>query len=520
MGDLPGITTRLEYIASLGVDAIWISPFAKSPMKDFGYDISDYREVDPVFGTLADFDALVSRAHALGLRVLMDQVLGHTSSQHAWFVESRTSRSNPRADWYVWADPKPDGTPPNNWLSVFGGSAWQWEARRRQYYLHNFLASQPDLNLHHPAVRAQLLEDVEFWLRRGVDGFRFDSVNFYFHDATLRDNPPWGGAERSDNSTPQSNPYGWQRHLHDKTQPENLAFLRQLRSLLDRYGATTSVGEIGDDDPLAVMAAYTGQGDKLHMAYTFNLLRDDLDVQHIRTVVEDMQARIGDGWPCWCIGNHDAPRVMSRVAGTNAPPAMAALLLALLVSLRGTACVYQGEELGLTEADIPFERLQDPYGIEFWPEFKGRDGCRTPMPWQADAVQAGFSTVEPWLPLYAPHRTCAVDRQETHRQSTLQAVRRFFAWRRSQSLLQRGDLQFLPAPAHCIAFLRRPPAADTTPPLFAAFNLGPVAARFVPAVDGTLHALAGHGFAGTVEAGTVALPAGGAVFAQLRPAAG
>src|SRR5574341_185768 len=231
VGDLPGIIDKLPYVASLGVDAIWISPYFKSPMRDFGYDISDYRDVDPLFGTLADFDRMVARAHELGLKVVIDQVLSHTSDEHAWFKESRTSRDNPKADWYVWADPKPDGTPPNNWLSVFGGSAWQWDSRRRQFYMHNFLSSQPDLNFHNPEVQEQVLADIRFWLERGVDGFRFDACIFHFHDKLLRDNPP--AVNRDTKTVSATNPYGMQRHLYDKTQPENLPYLERIRALLD-----------------------------------------------------------------------------------------------------------------------------------------------------------------------------------------------------------------------------------------------------------------------------------------------
>ena len=274
IGDLPGITQRLDHIAALGADGIWLSPFFKSPMKDFGYDVSDYCDVDPMFGTLNDFKALVARAHALGLKVMIDQVLSHCSDQHPWFVESRASRDNPKADWFVWADAKADGTPPNNWLSIFGGSAWQWDTRRCQYYLHNFLTSQPDLNFHNPAVQDALLDTVKFWLDLGVDGYRLDTANFYFHDAQLRDNPGEGAPDPSkpDPAVNPYNPYAWQRHLYDKSRPENLPFLQRLRALLDQYPDTTMVGEIGDDDGLARVAEYTAGGDKLHMAYCFDLL--------------------------------------------------------------------------------------------------------------------------------------------------------------------------------------------------------------------------------------------------------
>lgn len=508
VGDLRGITSKLDYVAGLGVDAIWISPFFKSPMKDFGYDISDFRAVDPIFGTIEDFDRLLARAHELGLRVLIDQVLSHTSDEHGWFKESRSSRDNPKADWYVWADPKADGTPPNNWLSVFGGSAWQWDARRRQYYLHNFLSSQPDLNLHHPQVQEQLLSDVRFWLDRGVDGFRFDAVNFYFHDKSLKDNPPWGDQIRTDHSTPDSNPYAWQRHQHDKTQPENIDFLKRLRALLNAYGATTSVGEIGDDDALGVMADYTRDGDKLHMAYTFNLLRDDLNANHIRHVVEDLHKGIGNGWPCWSIGNHDAPRVITRVGGPDAPSELATVLLALLVCLKGSSCVYQGEELGLTEAEVPFESLQDPYGIAFWPEFKGRDGCRTPMPWDHASPFAGFSSSTPWLPISPTHLSRAVSKQHADAKSSLNSVRKFLAWRRTQLALSKGELKFFDAPHQCLLLTR----TFNNQCVIAAFNISSSSALVDVSSFGSIAPLHGHGLPGRLIGSRIELPAYGAFF--------
>ncbi len=307
IGDLKGVTQRLPHIASLGVDAIWLSPFFTSPQADMGYDVSDYCDVDPMFGTLADFDAMMAEAHRLGLKVIIDQVISHTADKHPWFVESRTSRNNDKADWYVWADPKKDGTAPNNWLSIFGGPAWEWDGVRKQYYMHNFLTSQPDLNFHNPKVQDALLETVRFWLERGVDGFRLDTVNFYFHDEELRDNPaltPDPDATGLD--APDVNPYGMQNHLYDKTQPENIGFLQRFRSLLDEYGDRTSVGEVGDGArSLKTVAAYTSGGDKLHMCYTFDLLGPDFTASHIRKCVTAFQAAVTDGWVCWAFSNHD-----------------------------------------------------------------------------------------------------------------------------------------------------------------------------------------------------------------------
>jgi alpha-glucosidase len=519
VGDLPGITEKLDYIASLGVDIVWLSPFFKSPMKDFGYDISDYCDVDPLFGTLADFDRLVAKAHSLGLRIMIDQVMSHTSDAHPWFVESRASRDNPKADWYVWADPRPDGNPPNNWLSVFGGPAWQWDTRRKQYYMHNFLTSQPDLNFHNPQVQQAQLDGLSFWLERGVDGVRLDACNFHFHDRQLRSNPP---ATKADNMMATSvNPYGMQAHLYDKTQPENLAFLARIRALLDEYGAV-SIGEVGADDALAVMADYTSGGDKLHMAYSFNLLTPDFSAAHIRTQVEDFEARVQGGWASWPVGNHDSVRVMTRwgdgQSGQSATPALSKMVLAMQLSLKGTPCLYQGDELALPEADVPYELLQDPYGIAFWPEFKGRDGCRTPMPW-TPSPNAGFTSGTPWLPVAAPHIAAAVSLQEQDPDSPLEFARRFIAWRRRQPQLTRGDIAFFDAPEPVLALRRSLRSdADGAPDILAAFNLSNQAVSFdwpeaLDAAD-----VKGHGLPGSRAGARVALPPYGAWFGAAQAA--
>ncbi len=441
IGDLPGITQRLDHIASLGVDAVWISPFYTSPMDDFGYDVSNYRDVDPIFGTLADFDALLEEAHARGLRVMIDLVLSHTSDRHPWFTESRAGRENPKSDWYVWADAKPDGTPPNNWLSIFGGPAWEWDTRRSQYYLHNFLKSQPDLNFHNRDVQDALLDVTRFWLERGVDGFRLDTVNFYFHDAELRDNPPWTRNEDFAGIDRRVNPYGSQDHLYDKTRPENLDFLARFRQLLDEYPGTTAVGEIGADrDEEGTMAAYTEADKRIHMAYNFRLLGPHSQAEDIAGIVQGIDRAIGSGWPCWSLSNHDVTRVPTRWAPQADPSAFQPVASAMLLSLRGTICLYQGEELGLPEADVPFEALQDPQGKTFWPEDKGRDGCRTPMPWTDSEAHAGFSTVDGWLPMPSDHAQRAVSAQENDEAAPLNRLRRFLAWRSEQPALVKGDL--------------------------------------------------------------------------------
>lgn len=512
-GDLPGIISKLDYLAELGIDALWISPFFKSPMKDFGYDVSDYRQVDPLFGTLDDFDRLLEQAHRRGIRIMIDQVLSHTSDEHAWFQASRQDRDNGKADWYVWADPKPDGTPPNNWLAMFGGSAWQWEPRRGQYYLHNFLASQPDLNYHCPAVVEQMLEEVEFWLKRGVDGLRLDAINFCFHDPLLRDNPPKPVECRKGRGFATDNPYAWQFHVYDNTRPENLAFLEALRRLADRYPGAVMLGEVSSEDSLATTAEYTGGSGRLHMAYNFELLVDAFSTTHVRSVIESFRNQSADAWPCWALGNHDIARVVSRWRGTGPTNAWARLLNAFLFSLRGSACSYQGEELGLEEAELPRDDLRDPYGIAFWPAFKGRDGCRTPMPWTGNGPACGFSSAKPWLPIPAQHRASAVSRQVGDRDSVLNAYRTYLRWRREHPALRDGDIRFMNSPPDTLCFVRE--HADES--LLACFNFSPGTCTVSLSGLGRVEELRGHGFDGcTLSPGQVGIPALGAFFGYVK----
>ena len=454
IGDLPGIIAKLDYIASLGVDAIWISPFFKSPMKDFGYDISDYRDIDPLFGNLADFDELVVKAHALDIKIMIDQVLSHTSDQHQWFIDSKENKTNDKADWYVWADAKEDGTAPNNWLSIFGGIGWTWEPRRQQYFLHNFLSSQPDLNFHNPDVCQAVLDNVEFWLKRGVDGFRLDAINFCFHDAQLRDNPAKPKELRQSIGFDEKNPYAYQYHYYNNTQDENLDFIESIRSLLDKYPGTVALGEISSEDSLKTMAQYTQGDSRLHMGYSFDLLTDNFTASYIKQVVQSLEASVSDGWPCWSISNHDVERVVSRWGGYKSDD-FAKMLFAMISSLRGSVCSYQGEELGLTEVDIAYEDIKDPYGITFWPQFKGRDGCRTPHPWQQAQINAGFSDAKPWLPMATEHVNKAVDVQDKDINSVLNSYRHFNQWRKKQPALLYGDIQLLDTSEPILAFVRK-----------------------------------------------------------------
>jgi len=465
-GDLRGVTQRIGHIASLGVDAIWISPFFKSPMADMGYDVSDYCAVDPMFGTMEDFDALLAEVHRHGLKLIIDQVLSHSSDRHPWFVESRRDRTNPRADWYVWADARPDGTAPTNWLSVFGGPAWEWDATRRQYYMHNFLASQPDLNFHNPDVQDALLAAVRFWLDRGVDGFRLDTVNYYVHDRWLRDNPPLASSMAGTNT--ENTTYLFQEHLFDKTQPETLDFLKRFRALLDEYDARASVGEVGDETrSLRTVAAYTERGERLQMCYTFDLLGPDFSADHVRKCVGEFWSAVSDGWVCWAFSNHDVMRHVSRWTKPGQDPdAVAKFAIELLACLRGSICLYQGEELGLPEADLRFEDLRDPHGIRFWPGYKGRDGARTPMVWERAAANGGFSSGKPWLPVPEGHRSRAVDVQNADPNSVLARYREVMGIRRQSPALKAGSMRFLEGSETILTFTRQ--SGDTT--LLCVFN--------------------------------------------------
>ncbi|MCX2724065.1 alpha-glucosidase [Roseibium salinum] len=511
IGDLNGVCERMDYISSLGVDAIWLSPFFTSPMDDFGYDVSDYEDVDPMFGTLADFDRMIAAAHERGLKVMIDLVISHTSDQHPWFKESRSSKNNDKADWYVWADARADGTPPTNWLSLFGGSAWEWDSSRCQYYMHNFLASQPDLNFHNWEVQDAVLSAARFWLERGVDGFRLDTVNFYFHDARLRDNPPLSTTEVPTTVDP-TNPYAYQDHLYDKTQPENLVFLERLRALLDQYPGTTSVGEIGaDGQAVELTASYTEADKRIHMAYSFELLTPQCSAGYIRGCVQNMNGGIGSGWASWALSNHDVPRVASRWGEGLDIARFAPLETALCACLRGTPCLYQGEELGLRQADVPFEKLQDPYGIRFWPKYKGRDGCRTPIPWAKDQPNGGFSDAEPWLPVAPEHLEQAVDEQEKDEASVLNRNRAFYAWRQGQNALKKGDMTFLDSPGETLVFTR----SFDGETVLCAFNLGDAQETFT-LEELTLENLNAPGFTGTVGGNSITLDGLDALFARVK----
>ena len=470
IGDLKGITARLDYVASLGVDAIWLSPFFTSPMRDFGYDVADFCAVDPVFGTLPDLDGLVARAHTLGLKVIIDQVYSHSSDQHAWFQESRSNRSNARADWYVWADAKPDGSPPNNWQSVFGGPAWTWNAPRGQYYLHNFLPEQPDLNVHNPAVQDALLDVARFWLDRGVDGFRIDAINFAMHDPRLRDNPPAPPGGKRTRS------FDFQLHIHNQSHPDIVKFLERLRGVTDRYHDRFTLAEVGGDHALGEMQAFTQGQKRLNSAYGFDFLyAGELTPQLVAGTMNDWPESAG--WPTWAFENHDAPRAVSRWADDRHRGALVRAKMLLLCALRGSIIIYQGEELGLPQVDVPFDQLQDPEAIANWPHTLSRDGARTPMPWSADAPNLGFSSGgTPWLPLGEAHRALAVDAQERSRDSDLAFTRQCISLRRTHQALRVGRLELAEAGPQKLVFDRD----DGNQKLRCTFNLSGSQAPFRP----------------------------------------
>ncbi|WP_267380917.1 MULTISPECIES: alpha-glucosidase [unclassified Sphingomonas] len=474
VGDLVGITRHLDYVAALGVDGIWLSPFFTSPMADFGYDVADYEDVDPIFGTLADFDALIARAHALGLKVVIDQVYAHTSDQHGWFAESRADRTNPRADWYVWADPKPEGSPPNNWQSVFGGAAWTWDARRRQYYMHNFLKEQPQLNVHLEAVQSALCDTARFWLDRGVDGFRLDAINFAMHDPALTDNPP-----APDDGTPRTRPFDFQLHVHNQGHADIPRFLERLRAVLDTYpGERFTVAEVGGADSDREMKLFTRGDDRLNSAYGFELLYTPaLTPRAVADAIGRWPGHADEGWPSWAFENHDVPRAPTRWSDAADHDAFVRMKMLLLLCLRGNAFLYYGEELGLPQVTIAYEDLQDPEAIANWPLTLSRDGARTPMPWRADERYAGFSTAKPWLPVGHDHPALAVDRQEGDEHSLLHLTRHLLHIRKDSVALTRGELRVVEASDTILAIERTAPGER----LLCVFNMRREPVRWAPA---------------------------------------
>ncbi len=423
-GDLPGITSRLDYLQWLGVDGIWISPIFPSPMADFGYDVSDYTGIDPLFGTLQDFDRLLAEAHRRGLRVLLDYVPNHTSDRHPWFVESRASRHNPRRDWYIWRDAMPDGRVPNNWLSAFGGSAWEWDQATGQYYLHTYLKGQPDLNWRNPKVEAAMLNVLRFWFERGVDGFRIDALRQVGKDAQFRDNPP------NPDWTPDQRPYNSLLPVYSADRPENLEIVGRFREIADSYPDRLLIGELWV--PIERLVAYYGERG-LHLPFNFHLITTPWTARSISALIDRYEAALPQGaWPNWVLGNHDRSRIASRVG-----QAQARVAAMLLLTLRGTPTLYNGDEIGMHDVPIPPESVRDPFERNVPGLGLGRDPERTPMQWDA-GPNAGFSTETPWLPLADDYPRVNVASQRSDPRSMLMLHRSLIELRRTTSALAVG----------------------------------------------------------------------------------
>ncbi|MDM8518913.1 alpha-amylase family glycosyl hydrolase [Anaerolineales bacterium HSG6] len=432
VGDLFGIIQRLDYLKSLNIDAIWISPIFPSPMHDFGYDVADYTDIHPMFGTLADFDKLLAEAHQRDLKILLDLVPNHTSDEHAWFVESRSSRDNPKRDWYIWRDPKPDGSPPNNWLSFFGGPAWTLDQTTGQYYLHQFVTQQPELNYRHHEVLPAMLDCMRFWLDRGVDGFRVDVIWLMIKDEQLRDEPP-----NQSGTSVQMGEYGKLDHIYTKDLPEVHGLIKQMRTLVDEYDDRVMIGEIYE--PFEVLVQYYGkQADECHLPFNFHLIISEWDAVAVRQRVEEYEAHLPEGaWPNWVLGNHDQHRVATRTGYEQARMANM-----LLLTLRGTPTCYYGDELGMEDGYIPPEFIQDPPALN-QPELAdviGRDPERTPMQWD-DTTNAGFTVegVTSWLPVTENYKTRNVALQLSDSNSMLSYFQQLTTLRRAEPALNRGD---------------------------------------------------------------------------------
>ena len=457
VGDLEGIRRRLTYLAELGVDAIWLSPIFPSPMADFGYDISDYTGIDPVFGTLDQFDALLEAAHEHGLKLLLDLVPNHTSDRHPWFVESRASRESPKRDWYIWKDSAPDGGPPSNWLSEFGGGAWEYDEQTKQYYCHTFLAAQPDLNWRNPDVRRAIHDVMRFWLKRGVDGFRVDVIWHLIKDEQFRDNPP-----DPDYDPGQQRPKRAFIPLYTADRPEVHDVIREMRQVVDEFPDRLLIGEIYL--PIERLVVYYGHDlSELHLPFNFALLNAPWQAHTIAKLIDEYEQQLPPGgWPNWVLGNHDRPRVASRVGAAQAP--VAAMLL---LTLRGTPTIYYGDEIGMEQVEIADQAARDPVAHNLPGLGLGRDGCRTPMQWDAGRY-AGFSDTEPWLPLETNYKERNVAALQTDQTSIYQLHRRLIALRRQHPALHAGNYRPLPTEGDVLAFVRE--AADER--ILVALNMG------------------------------------------------
>ena len=462
IGDLPGVVARLDYLKWLGADAIWLSPIYPSPMADFGYDVSDYCDIHPLFGTLDDFDILLREAHSRRLKVILDFVPNHTSDQHRWFLESKSSRSNAKRDWYIWRDPAPGGGPPNNWLSNFGGSAWMFDAATGQYYFHAFLKEQPDVNWRNPQLRAAMHAVLRFWLDRGVDGFRVDVIYHILKDDQFRDNP------RNPAYQSGQNPHHEFLATYTADRPEVHDIIAEMRWVLDDYQDKMMVGEVYL--PLERLVSYYGQGGQgVHMPFNFQLITLPWNAKTISSAVLNYEKSLPSyGWPNWVLGNHDNPRVATRAGAAQAP--VAAMLL---LTLRGTPTLYYGDEIGMRDVPIPPDAVQDPFEKNVPGMGLGRDPQRTPMQWN-DGPGAGFTTGRPWLPLAEDFRTVNVAAQNEDPRSLLSLYRQLIQLRRAERALTVGGFEPLDAPPDLIAFVR----SDGDRQFLVVLNLAANAASF------------------------------------------
>jgi alpha-glucosidase len=443
VGDLRGIVQRLDYLRWLGVDAVWISPFYPSPMRDFGYDVTDHQAVDRVYGSLVDFDRLVAEAHARGIRIIVDYIPNHTSDGHPWFAASRAARHNRKRDWYVWRDGAPDGGPPNNWLSAFGGSAWEWDEPTGQYYLHTFLREQPDLNWRNPAVELEMMDVLRFWLGRGADGVRVDAVQVVIKDDHFRDNPPNPHYVEG-----VDDPYDALLRMHSADRPEVHALIARMRELVEGYGDRVLIGEIYNSVD-RLMAYYGDGGRGVHFPYNFQLIKLPWNAREIDAAVRRYEALLPAGaWPNWVLGNHDRHRVASRVG-----PAQARVAAMLLLTLRGTPTVYYGDEIGMHDVDIPPDRVQDPWEKNLPGRGLGRDPERTPMQWSAEPA-AGFTTGEPWLPVADDFASNNVQAQRVDPGSMLALHRALLDLRRREPALHVGGWAPTDAGGDVLAYTR------------------------------------------------------------------
>ncbi len=460
IGDLRGVIEKLDYLAgspdSLGIDAIWLSPVYPSPMFDFGYDISNYEDIDPVFGDLNTFKELLREAHARGIRIIMDLVVNHTSHLHPWFLDSRSSKNSPKRDWYIWKD-SVDGRPPNNWLGTFGGLAWEFDKRTGQYYYHSFLKEQPDLNWRNPEVEEAVFQMIRFWLDLGVDGFRLDVVNLYVKDAFFRNNESY--------FMKGPRPFDKQVHVYDRDRPEMHGILRRLRKLLDSYpDKRMAVGEVMQDFPGNVFlpATYCGRNDELHLAFNFMFLFSSWEAKSFYQIIKDFESALGDdNWPNYTLSNHDFPRHISRYAKKKETLPRAKVAAAMLLTLKGTPFLYYGEEIGMERQKVPRKRIQDPVGKKYWPFHPGRDPERIPMPWD-DSENSGFSIGEPWLPIYEEFEKVNVQNQVQDNSSLFHVYKRLLELRKQRKSLRRGNQKIHLSENQKVLFYKRKEGKEET----------------------------------------------------------